>query len=194
MFRQLFGSALGISLWCSSFSPAHAETGPHLSISRPSTNKWCQIGLAGATNVVWNLEASTDLLHWKTIATLHALDFVPFWTNPLALYFQDAAAPDFSQRHYRAFILPWQPADDWKNQIYFPSDPFANAGQPDGESMRWVKLAILTNEPARVYYKDSQKYLFHYDFATARLDPFKGLSRQDFDRLSLHTNGQQVVL
>ncbi len=139
---------------------------------------------------MWTVEASEDLLKWNSIATLQALDFVPFWTNPLVLDFLDAAAPDFRHRYYRAWILPWASNDDWKNQIYFPNDLFAVAR----ENSRWVKFAILTNEPARVFYQDCAKYPFHYDFATARLDPLKGLSREDFDRVALHTNGQRVIL
>lgn len=175
-------------------SEVNAQSEPQLTISQPRTNRWTQLRLSGESNVVWKLEASRDLFNWTTIATLHALDFVPFWTNPTVLNFQDVSAPDFLQRFYRASAVPWVSSDDWKNQIYFPSDPFAAAGQPDPESVRWVKFAILTNEPARVYYQDSRKYLFHYDFAVARLEPLKGLSRQDFDRVALHSNGQQVIL
>ena len=35
------------------------------------------------------------------------------------------------------------------------------------------------DEPVRVYYQDSQKYLLHHHFATVRLEPFRGLSRED---------------
>ncbi len=183
-----------LALWEGSFSALMAQSGPHLSIGPPRTNGWTQLRLAGATNVVWNLEASKDLANWKTIATLHALDFVPFWSNSSVLNFQDAAAPEFLQRFYRASAVPWTFASDWKNQIYFLFDPFASATRQDEPSLRWVKFAILTNEPTRVYYQDSSKYLFHYDFAAARLGPFKGLSREEFDRVALRTNGQQVVL
>ena len=196
LVRLCSGVAMGVLLvgWEGGASRALAQSGPQLSILAPSTNGWSRLRLGGAANVAWNLEASSDLQRWNRIATLHALQFVPFWTNPAVLNFQDAAAPDLRQRFYRASFVPLTFGEDWKNQIYFPSDPFASASQADQESLRWVKFAIVTNEPARVYYQDSRKFLFHYDFATARLEPIKGISRQDFDRVALHTNGQQLVL
>src|SRR5438876_6196879 len=196
LFRLFSGVALGVLLahWVRGVSEAHAQSEPQLSISPSLPNRWMPLRLAGATNVVWNLEASRDLLNWKSIATLHALDFVPFWTNPTVVNFHDPAAPEFPRRFYRASIVPLDFTEDWKNQIYFPSDPFASTPHPAQDSPGWVKFSILTNEPARVYYQDSRKYLFHYDFATARLPPLKGIDHQDFDRAALHTNGQQVVL
>jgi hypothetical protein len=178
--------------WEGGASRARAQSGPQLSMLSPSTNGWPRLLLAGATNVAWNLEASGDLQRWNTIATLHALDFVPFWTNPIVLNFHDAAAPNFPQRFYRSSFVPLTFGEDWKNQIYFPVDPFASSAQPN--QGQWIKFAILTNEPVRIYYQDSRKYPFHYDFATARLEPIKGISRPDFDRVALHTNAQKVVL
>lgn len=194
--RSLSAVAAGVLLagWMGVVPELSAE--PQLSIAPPWANRWAQLRVAGATNVAWTLEASEDLLSWRSIATLHALEFGPFWfwTNPTVLNFQDAAAPDLLRRFYRASAAPLTFTDDWRNQIYFPSDPFAAAGQPEEDSVRWVKFAILTNEPVRIYYQDSRKYPFHYDFATARLDPLKQVSREEFDRVALHTNGQRVVL
>ncbi len=53
---------------------------------------------------------------------------------------------------------------------------------------------MVPGEPFRVYYQDSSKYLFHYDFAKARFSAFRDLSPEAFDAVSLHTNGQQAVL
>ena len=46
----------------------------------------------------------------------------------------------------------------------------------------------------RVYFQDSTKYTFHYDFAVARIPQFKGVSRVEFDRVTLRTNAQQAVV
>jgi hypothetical protein len=50
------------------------------------------------------------------------------------------------------------PDDDWKNQIYFPTDPLATDRLPDRDAVRWVKFSILTDEPARVYYQDASPF------------------------------------
>ena len=71
--------------------------------------------------------------------------------------------------------------------------PLPFTGQP-GDEVRWLKFAILAHDPTRVYFQDSRKYLFHYDFAVKRLEPFRGMSRAAFDRASLHLNAQQAIL
>ena len=60
--------------------------------------------------------------------------------------------------------------------------------------MRYVKCHILTSDPGTVYFQDSVKYPFHYDFAKDRLAPFLNMTREQFDAVSLHRSGQQVVM
>ena len=61
-------------------------------------------------------------------------------------------------------------ATDGKTSISYLDEPFANySGGFNG--VRYVKCHILTSEPGTVYFQDSVKYQFHYDFATARLAP-----------------------
>ena len=80
----------------------------------------------------------------------------------------------------------------WKNQISTDSDPFTS---PDFyQSVRWIKFAVLMRDPSVVYFQDSSTLAFHYEFASAHLDPFVGLSRAQFDQLSLHEEGQEVIL
>jgi len=88
-------------------------------------------------------------------------------------------------------------ADDWKNTLA-PDDPFVHG--PDYDDMfrpngaRWVKFSVLMRDPTKVYFQDSIKYAFHYDFATARLNPLLGVTRAEFDRKALHELDQDVIL
>ena len=82
---------------------------------------------------------------------------------------------------------------DWKNQIVFPDDSFRNEGVFDDDP-GWVKFTIKLAEPNTVYFQDSQLYVFHYDFATAVLPPFIGMSPSEYYDVALHEVGQQAVL
>ncbi len=80
----------------------------------------------------------------------------------------------------------------WKNQVSTSDDPFLSGWSPD--EIRWIKFAILLKDPTKVYFQNSNEYQFHYDFATQFLDPFSGMSRAEFDDVSLKEQGQRVVL
>jgi hypothetical protein len=177
-------------------SEAHAQSPPELSILSPAPDGWTRLRLAGSTNEIWNIwkiDASEDLVEWKPIAVLHASRFVWFWTDPFILNYEDPAAPDHRRRFYRASVGGGEDSE-WKNQVYFPADFYVAGGQFGEAGLRWIKFAILTDDPFRVYYQDSDSYLFHYDFATVHLDPLKGIGREEFDRVALHVDGQEVVL
>ena len=82
---------------------------------------------------------------------------------------------------------------DGKTRISYLDEPFANySGGFNG--MRYVKFHLLTADPGTVYFQDSWKYLFHYDFARERLAPFLNVTREQFDAVSLRLSGQQVVM
>lgn len=92
-----------------------------------------------------------------------------------------------------ANLLVPQDATDGRTSIEFRNDPFANfAGGFSG--VRYVKGSIVLSDPSTVYFQDSVKYVYHYDFATERLAPFQGMSHDSFDAVSLNRNGQQVVM
>ena len=155
-----------------------------LEILPPLQNGWVRLNATGEPNSVLTLEASADLVIWVPIATFHGN----------AVGYPDAGATGFSKRFYRASMRTRTAADDWKNQITFPNEAFRSppASSPD---VRWVKFAILTSDPTRVFFQDTAKYPFHYEFATQRLAPFAGLDRAAFDAVSLHPGAnQQVVL
>lgn len=144
-----------------------------------------RLAQANASHVVTRLEASTNLVHWVEIARLHgAFDGFP-----------DLTASGADLRFYRARQTPRTADDDWKNHAQFPADPLLSP-EPgwDRFEPRWLKFILLPAEPGRVYFQDSTKYPFHYDFAVARLAAFRGMSRAEFDAVTLRRQGQQAVL
>lgn len=87
------------------------------------------------------------------------------------------------------------PSPYWKNQIAFPNDSFCARGISK-DSARWVKFTILLEpyDPNIVYFQDSRKYVFHFNFAAENLDPFLGMTSQQFNAVTLSEQDQQAVL
>jgi len=84
------------------------------------------------------------------------------------------------------------PEPTWKNQIDYPSEAFQSWTSPS-----YIKFTIITKEGFDlnvVCYQDSRKYEFHFDFALEQLDPFIGMTIEQFDNVTLHEEGQQAVL
>ena len=83
------------------------------------------------------------------------------------------------------------PSKNWKNTITFEADPFYSFG-----TVRWVKFVILLEhyDPNLVYYLHSKRYPFHYNWAVAELDPFLGMTTEEFNAVSLFKEGQRVIL
>ncbi len=86
------------------------------------------------------------------------------------------------------------PSGYWRNTIYTSSGGSNFASAQTLDSPTWIKFTILACDPTKVYFQNSRAYPFHYDFAREFLGPFDGVSRQEFDRLTLHEEGQQAVL
>ncbi len=154
-------------------------TVPQLTIQPPGGR--VKISSDYQAGALLRLESSPNLTTWQEAGRLHD-----------ALYAFPDPASSTSRRFYRVLASARTAADDWKNQILFPEEVFRPAGE--GEGVRWVKFVILTSDPGRVYYQDSVKYPFHYDFATQRLVPFAGMNRAAFDTVSLRRTNQQAVL
>jgi len=85
------------------------------------------------------------------------------------------------------------PSLDWQNTIQHPDDPFRVYGTAFGEPS-WVKFAILECNGLPVYYQNGNQFLFHYEFATQRLDPFFGMSLAQFNAATLFNTGRQALL
>jgi hypothetical protein len=170
------------TLMLSAFAMAQVAS-IQLEIIPPERNGWIRLNAPPQPNTLLRLETSPDLLTWAPFATLHDGAFA----------YPDAGSGHLTQRFYRGFAQPRTAIDDWKNQIVLPDDPFRSASGNSSE-VRWLKFAILTSDPTKVFYQDSIRYPFHYEFATQRLPPFLGMDRATFDQLSLHPATQQVVL
>src|SRR4051812_22341939 len=161
-------------------SAAHAQVRTTLSIEAPRlTNDWLRLRSSTSLSSLLTAQASRDFKSWMNIGVTHD----KFWNFPTR-----AEAPGL---FYRVRSESLTPTNDWKNEILFPDEKLRS---PDGQELRWVKFAILLNDPTRVYFQDSSKFPFHYDFAAQRLAPFAGIDRSGFDAISLHRNNQQVVL
>jgi hypothetical protein len=174
-FRRSFS---GLLLGCVAITAVHGA--PALRVSSIQSNGWVRIYGESESDGVMTLDASANLAHWKTIAVLHGSNFE----------FADPVSPQLPYRFYRLSVTPFTATNDWKNQIsigLLSRDQFF-------ADQQWVKFAIVTNEPARVYYADSGRFLFHYNFATTRLEPLLGLSQAEFDARSLYNAGRQVLL
>lgn len=87
------------------------------------------------------------------------------------------------------------PSAYWKNQVEFPYDSFCARGTSK-ESVKWIKFTILPApyDPNVVYFQDCRKYVFHYSFAAEVLDPFLGMTTQQFNAVSLFEDNQKAIL
>ncbi|MGE5295552.1 MAG: hypothetical protein ACM3VT_12045, partial [Solirubrobacterales bacterium] len=82
--------------------------------------------------------------------------------------------------------------DPWEHQISFPDDPFQSWTSP-----AYVKFTIIIKaeyDPNLVYYQNSSEYEYHYEFALKHLEPFIGMTVEEFDDVTLHAADQQAVL
>jgi len=87
------------------------------------------------------------------------------------------------------------PSPYWKNEIVFPDEPFRASGTFASDP-GWVKFTILLDpyDPNVVYFQDSKRYAFHYNFAVELLTPFIGMTPGQFDEATLYEEDQQAVL
>ena len=83
----------------------------------------------------------------------------------------------------------------WKRNVDFPDEPFLSGNLGESfEVVKWVKFVILTDDLTQIYFQDSRKYLFHYDFAKNRLKPFRGMSAEEFNDATLYLGSQKAIL
>ncbi len=83
--------------------------------------------------------------------------------------------------------------DSWKGEVS-TTDPFFSSSSFSGDEPTWIKFSVLLRDPTRVYFQDSSALRFHYEFASAHLPPLAGMTPAQFDAVSLHAAGQEVVL
>jgi hypothetical protein len=85
------------------------------------------------------------------------------------------------------------PSAYWKNQIAFQNDPFCSYVSAGST---WIKFTILTEpyDPNLVYFQNSKKYKLHYDFASQCLNPFIGMSSEQFYAATVTAEHPSAVL
>jgi hypothetical protein len=168
--------------------PAVPAAEVRLDLAGPDTNGWPRFSLEGGGNRLVRLLAAP------------ALPFAGHEVEVARARDRFTQLPDFTAgndplRFYRAVVSPWPAGLDWKNQLAAHDEPFRSPEAPFWQpESRWVKFALLLGATPQVVFQDSTRWPFHYDFAVARLPQFAGLTRPQFDAVSLRTNGQQVVL
>jgi hypothetical protein len=93
-------------------------------------------------------------------------------------------------------ILLAESTNPWKHEIVFPDEPFEQRHHSGTTNMGWIKFTIPkeANALEHVTYQDSCTYELHYEFVTAHLDPFTGISPEEFQRVSLYEQDQQLIL
>jgi len=175
IFSTLMGT-VSVLFAQSTLDPLKLTLLPH------DTNGWIHVhGRAFDSNSLVTVSASSNLVNWQTIAVLHAGSFDFF----------DPASATLGQRFYRFETDFLRATNDWKNQLSLPYDPFyLGISGPQ----QWTKFAILADDPTRVFYADSHRFTFHYDFATARLEPFLGMMPGEFDAVSQFNSNRAVIL
>lgn len=170
--------------------PPRATNCPRrLEVLPPALNGWFKVRGdfydSNAPPQVFTLQTSADLVNWREAAVLAHTPFD----------FTDPASDGQRARFYRLRFAPRGETNDWANQLVFPGDPlFSSAPCSATTPLAWAKFALVLAEPDRAYFQDSRAQPLHYDFATRRLTPFLGLSPEQFNAVSLRTNGQRVVL
>lgn len=167
-----FSSVLFFCLTASGVDPLAVS----LRVLATQSNGWVRIQGSASNYSVVHLEASSNLVHWQTIAELHTFGFE----------FPDPVSAKMPFRFYRCSISDGTLTNYLKNQIYGGYDMFS-AGE-------WVKFAILMDDPTRVHYAHSGAYLFHYDFATNYFGEFRGMDPDTFDDVSLYNAGRKILL
>ena len=59
---------------------------------------------------------------------------------------------------------------------------------------RWVKFVITLGETPQIYFQNSDRFRYHYDFASKKLDPYVEMPREQFDRQTLYDEGRTAIL
>ena len=136
----------------------------------------------GEAQFVHHLESSANLLAWEEVAFSNA----PF----------DHYQFPFRQKEF--FRIRSQVRDntsDWTNQLsVFDEKIFTGHGRDGAQEAPTAKFTVILADPNRVYFQDSNRYPFHYDYARARLDGYQDISFQEYIRISLFLNQQELLL
>lgn len=151
-----------------------------------------ELNAAGASplDTSHRIDLSRDLVEWFPIAASESLPW----------QFLDTEAPFRSEGFFRLCSTPMEAItahSSWKTMVTLPDDPVRSEPILTGfeqEEIRWIKFSILLDNVPQVHFQDSSQYAFHYNFANERLDPYLGISLNDYNTITLYPPAQEVVL
>ncbi len=143
------------------------------------------IGGPESSGQLITLERSTDLLQWQELARVR---------EGLILY-GDGSKPSRPWAFYRAGSRPLTSADDWSNQLLAAGDDLFTPATGTGlAGIRFAKFSILLSQPDRVYFQDSVKWPYHYQFAKARLPGYETMTILEYNSQALYANASQRMV
>jgi hypothetical protein len=131
------------------------------------------------------LRRSLDLESWNEIGRFRNILY------PYSLPFLSESGSAFYQVHSRRS----QPSDDWANQLVIPQDDLISRPIGGGLSAApFVKFTVELKDPDRVYFQESAKYPFHFQFIRDRLPGYEELGLFEFETIALRTEDQKLLL
>jgi hypothetical protein len=80
----------------------------------------------------------------------------------------------------------------FKTRVDHPWEPFFVFGST-GDGSSWGKFTLRVDDPAIVYFQNSNLMPFHQEFVAASLPPYIGWTPAEIDAVSLHAEGQELV-
>ncbi|EDY84873.1 Pyruvate phosphate dikinase, PEP/pyruvate binding domain protein [Verrucomicrobiia bacterium DG1235] len=135
------------------------------------------------------LEKSVNLVDWGP----------EFVSGESEWSFEDPAAANSSEPVFyrlRKSSPPVIDADDsWRLEVDFRNEELFSIPSGSGSvQLSYVKFTIFTSDLSKVYFQDTERYPFHYEFAVEKLEPFLGISSTEFDAATLHLEDQVAIL
>lgn len=179
--------AVGVTM-LTLFVDLHAQA-PWLELEPAPQDGELEIRVSGQSGNTFVLDHSADLKAWQPIDAERTLPWVT-----------SAQSAGRDQGFYRIAVRVPQaitPHASLKTSLMLPEDPFRSEpmftdfNQPE---VRWVKFTVMIDNLPEVYFQDTASYTFHYPFAAERLDPYAGISLEDYNARSLHRSDQELVL
>jgi|EP00670_Eutreptiella_braarudii_P008555 hypothetical protein len=79
-----------------------------------------------------------------------------------------------------------------KSSVMFPMDRYFKSSFVDPTAPPWTKFFIFSN--GTIVYQDANRYELHYDYASAELEDFSGVTAQQFDAITLYNAGRKALL